>query len=425
MSSHSNYLGAKKCCATNLARTVIGPQGPQGAGGPIGPYGQQGPTGTQGLRGATGPCCRGPPGFTGAQGYQGFTGAQGYQGSTGPGGALGYWGSFWSTETQNNSPLTPKAMRLNNTDPDSNGVSVVANSRITFSNAGVYNIQFSAQVQDTTSGVGDSKLIEIWFSKNGVPIPESNTNVSTDNQNSFVVASWNFILKLNAGDYVEIIWNSTDTGMQLTAVSPVTTGGPDVPSVIVTAQQVMYTQVGATGPQGEIGSTGPQGSTGAQGEIGSTGARSSGYYGSFGSTANQTIVTAGDTAYFNSMYVDGAGNYQVTISGVNNDTFVITTAGTYNIQFSAQFSGTNNEDIYIWLEQNGVSVPFSNTQLHTKGTSSYQVASWNWFIKTIDPNETFRVVWTATDDDISIQSIPTPPYGPGIPSIILTVQQVT
>ena len=290
MSSHLNYLGAKKCCATNLARTVIGPQGPQGAGGPIGPYGQQGPTGTQGPRGATGACCRGPQGATGApgpaggaqgstgstgpqgyqgetgstgpQGYQGSTGStgpQGYQGSTGAGGALGYWGSFWSTQTQLNSgPSTPKAMTLNNTDPDSNGVSVVANSRITFSNAGVYNIQFSAQIQDTTSGGGGSQIIEIWFSKNGSPIPDSNTSLTTDNQNSFVVASWNFMLKLNAGDYVEIIWYSTDTGIQLSAVSPVTPG-PDIPSVIVTAQQVMYTQVGATGPQGV---TGPQGATG-------------------------------------------------------------------------------------------------------------------------------------------------------------------
>jgi len=88
MSSHSNYLGAKKCCATNLAKTVIGPQGPQGVGGPIGPYGQQGSTGTQGLRGATGPCCRGPPGFTGAQGPGG--GAQGAQGATG----LSQWNSM-------------------------------------------------------------------------------------------------------------------------------------------------------------------------------------------------------------------------------------------------------------------------------------------------------------------------------------------
>ena len=84
MSSHSNYLGAKKCCATNLAKTVVGPQGPQGPGGPIGPYGQQGATGAQGLRGVTGLCCRGPPGTTGAQGPAG-----GAQGATGPPGPAG------------------------------------------------------------------------------------------------------------------------------------------------------------------------------------------------------------------------------------------------------------------------------------------------------------------------------------------------
>jgi hypothetical protein len=344
MSSHLNYLGAKKCCATNLAKTVIGPQGPQGAGGPIGPYGNQGPTGTQGPRGATGACCRGPPGATGApgpaggaqgetgstgpqgyqgetgstgeqgstgpqgyqgetgstgpQGYQGETGAQGLIGSTGAGGALGYWGAFWSTQTQLNIDLsTPKAMTLNNTDPDSNGVSIVANSQITFSNAGVYNIQFSAQIQDTTSGGGGSQIIEIWFSKNGSPIPDSNTSLTTDNQNSYVVAAWNFMLKLNAGDYVEIFWYSTDTGIQLSAVSPVTTG-PDIPSVIVTAQQVMYTQLGATG------ATGPQGVTGPQGATGITPWNSTNYIGVTG-PGYTGIGYTGDVMIFGGLYVSG------------------------------------------------------------------------------------------------------------------------
>lgn len=87
MSSHSNYLGAKKCCASNLAKTVIGPQGPQGSGGPIGPFGNQGATGTQGAKGATGLGCRGYQGFTGAQGVPGSPG--GAQGDTGSQGATG------------------------------------------------------------------------------------------------------------------------------------------------------------------------------------------------------------------------------------------------------------------------------------------------------------------------------------------------
>jgi hypothetical protein len=122
MSSYSNYLGSKKCCDTNLAKTVTGPQGPKGNQGAIGPYGQQGSTGSQGLRGATGPCCRGPQGpqgndgaaggaqgdtgtqgATGAQGStgtQGNTGAQGLVGATGAQGLVGATGAQGSTGTQ-------------------------------------------------------------------------------------------------------------------------------------------------------------------------------------------------------------------------------------------------------------------------------------------------------------------------------------
>jgi hypothetical protein len=87
MSGYSNYLGAKKCCATNLAKTVTGAQGSKGSQGEIGPYGQQGSTGSQGAQGVTGACCRGPQGFTGAQGPAG-----GAQGATGPQGAIGTQG---------------------------------------------------------------------------------------------------------------------------------------------------------------------------------------------------------------------------------------------------------------------------------------------------------------------------------------------
>lgn len=84
MSTYSSYLGAKKCCNTNLATKVVGPTGPQGNPGPIGPMGVTGPTGAQGLRGATGACCRGPTGPAGPAGPAGGeTGATGATGSTG------------------------------------------------------------------------------------------------------------------------------------------------------------------------------------------------------------------------------------------------------------------------------------------------------------------------------------------------------
>ncbi len=89
-------------------------------------------------------------------------------------------------------------MTLNHTDPSANGVSIVSSSQITFAYKGVYNIQFSAQIADFTPG-GGTNYIYIWFRKNGTfNIPESNTKVTLDNQNSFQVASWNYMLNLNA-----------------------------------------------------------------------------------------------------------------------------------------------------------------------------------------------------------------------------------
>ena len=185
---------------------------------------------------------------------------------------------------------------------------------------------------------------------------------------------------------------------------------------------------GATGAQGNTGIQGAQGATGAQGAIGATGAGGAlGLYGSFGSTANQTILAAGNTAYFSNLYVDGAGNNQVTVSGTNNDLITIASPGVYNIQFSAQVqitSGGGGSTIYIWLEQNGVTVPWSNTTVELSSSNAPQVAAWNFFIKTTSPNETFRIVWTGNNNNIQIDAFSSPTYGPSVPSVLLTVQQV-
>jgi hypothetical protein len=141
-------------------------------------------------------------------------------------------------------------MTLNNTDPNTNGVSIISNSQITVTNSGVYNIQFSAQITDTTQGVTEN-YVYIWFRTNGVDIPESNTRVTVDNQDNFVVASWNYMLELNASDNIQIMWYAEDPGFTLAAVDNIT-GFPNIPSVIVTVQQVMYTQLGPTGPTGTV-----------------------------------------------------------------------------------------------------------------------------------------------------------------------------
>jgi hypothetical protein len=142
-----------------------------------------------------------------------------------------FYGSFYSTATQNGGG--GYAVTFNQTSA-SKGVSITSNSRITFAHTGVYNIQFSAQMDKTDSGT-DS--IEFWFKQNGVDIPWSNTIFQIDGNNAKAVAALNFFVTIAAPDqYVELWWYSADTASRLYAQSA--NSRPGIPSCIITAQQV-------------------------------------------------------------------------------------------------------------------------------------------------------------------------------------------
>jgi hypothetical protein len=142
-------------------------------------------------------------------------------------------------------------------------------------NSGIYNIQFSFQIRDTINP--SKEQINIFLRKNGANVPDTNTFVTLDNQNSYVVAAWNFVLKLNALDYIDIVCIAPSTnGISLVA-SPAIAGPPAepaVPSAIITVTQVAYAgPTGATGLTGPTGMccTGPTGITGMTGITGPTG----------------------------------------------------------------------------------------------------------------------------------------------------------
>jgi hypothetical protein len=181
----------------------------------------------------------------------------------GAAGALGYYGSFFSDVDQTAVVNTPTAMTLNNT-AEANGVSVVSSSRITFAYPGTYDIQFSAQAHHR-GGAGNGLELDIWFRKNGTNIADSATKLVIQ-KNDYLVPAWDYLLTVNAGDYVELMWQVNNDQIVLehgAAVGSI----PEVPSLIVTAMQVMYTQVGPVGPTGATGATGPTGATGAAATI--------------------------------------------------------------------------------------------------------------------------------------------------------------
>jgi hypothetical protein len=152
-------------------------------------------------------------------------------------GSFGFYGAFCSTGSQTNpTPNVSRSMQLETTEL-SDGVSIVSGSRITVAHPGVYNLQFSAQLEKTDNGVN---TVYIWFKKNGTNIPRSTTSIDVLKQaggSGRFVAAWNYVDTFNAGDYIEIIWQSDDTNMQL-AFDAAASNYPSIPSVIATLTQI-------------------------------------------------------------------------------------------------------------------------------------------------------------------------------------------
>jgi len=152
--------------------------------------------------------------------------------------ATGSYGSFYDTTTQTNPVANiPRSMSFNTTDI-TNGVSISGsaspfNTYIKTENAGIYNIQFSAQVEKTDSGTDE---IVIWLRKNGIDLTDSATKLTLSGNGTKVVAAWNWFALSAANDYYQIIWVSADTGMRLYA-EPINST-PGIPSVILTVNRV-------------------------------------------------------------------------------------------------------------------------------------------------------------------------------------------
>jgi hypothetical protein len=110
----------------------------------------------------------------------------------------------------------------------------VPTSRIYVANTGVYNFQFSAQLDKTG---GSASAVYIWPKINGVNLPDSATKIVIDGPNSEIVAAWNFVLVLKAGDYFELAWESSDTNVVIPYVAA--SGNiPAIPSIILTVSWV-------------------------------------------------------------------------------------------------------------------------------------------------------------------------------------------
>lgn len=146
------------------------------------------------------------------------------------------YGSFWSNATQTTANANVvQVFILNNTNGHNNVTlgNGASNSRMIINDPGTYNLQFSVQINKTSTNL-DS--VYIWLRRNGQDIANTSCYFQVD-RNTAMVQSWNYVVTTaNVGDYVEIAFATTDTTISFPAIAEQSTPfvRPAIPSIITT-----------------------------------------------------------------------------------------------------------------------------------------------------------------------------------------------
>jgi hypothetical protein len=158
------------------------------------------------------------------------------------------YGAFSDYTDQSTTANTATLMALGTTD-FSNQVTI-SSSKITVQNPGIYNLQFSAQFQNTDNAIQD---ISIWLRQNGVDIPGSTGLVSiparksaSAGEEAHQITGWNYYVSMAANDYIEIYWSTTLASVTIqTYAASVTPTRPSTASVVATMSFVSAPPIAA------------------------------------------------------------------------------------------------------------------------------------------------------------------------------------
>lgn len=140
-------------------------------------------------------------------------------------------GLFFNTADQTFSVANTAYPVVFNTTYLNNAVALQAGStsRIEVAIAGIYNFQYSGQLLSTNSS---AKNVFVWIKRNDITINYSTHAYTLSANNEYVEISWNFNIDLDVGEYLELEVATSDTNVQLDAVSP-TSPHPGIPSSVM------------------------------------------------------------------------------------------------------------------------------------------------------------------------------------------------
>jgi hypothetical protein len=160
-------------------------------------------------------------------------------------GCPGYWGSFWDETSQVAAAIdTAYPISLRKVDLANRGVKIISDSRITVDHPGIYSFTFSIQFTNSDVQIHD---VNVWLRKNDsgssgdVPASDSRFSVIASHGGvaGNVIGTVNFVLGLVAGDYIELMWMTSNVAAYIHAEgASASPAHPSIPGIICTVVQV-------------------------------------------------------------------------------------------------------------------------------------------------------------------------------------------
>ena len=148
------------------------------------------------------------------------------------------YGSFIDTSTVVAVANVSTTVLLNGVNTNSSQVYIgTPTSRIYITNAGVYNYQYSLQITNSDAQI---HTITVWIRQNGVDVVSSgsevNLPVKRGSVNSATILAVNYLIPVQAGDYIELMYVADDAAVSLATIpaSVVAPIHPASPAAIIT-----------------------------------------------------------------------------------------------------------------------------------------------------------------------------------------------
>jgi hypothetical protein len=155
------------------------------------------------------------------------------------------YASFYDADTadQTGSTTAATAVEFATAAVVGAGITVASNTRITFAAAGTYRINASLQFNNSSA---NDRFVDIWFSKNGTDIANSNGRVAVPKigDGGTYLLAYEIFETVTAGQYIEIYWYPENAAVTLHYRAPVvaspgvTPAIPATPPAIVVAERI-------------------------------------------------------------------------------------------------------------------------------------------------------------------------------------------